>query len=144
MKSTTFPNTEYRRRRGFTVAEMLVACIVLAALLAFTGKMLLALSLQRTAAAHRACALWEASNQMERLTLEPWDALTQENLATYKLSDEAARQLPDSRLQLEVTSDERPPSSKQIVLEIHWRDAHGEYVAPMRLTSWIYRVDATE
>ena len=125
-------------RTAFTVTETVVACVILGALLTVSGQMLRAVVQQRRAADLRTCAVWEATNQMEQITLEAYDELTPENLARRELSPEVARQLRDGELTVSVEPVEAP-AGKRLTVEVRWRGMGGGTARPVRLVSWMYR-----
>lgn len=126
-------------RRGFTVVEMLVTCGVLGTLVTLTAQILGAVALERRNVDSRACALLEASNILERMSLEDWDALTEPRLAERRLSADVAPRLPGGELKIELATSDDSPAAKQVAVTIRWRGAGGEFVRPVRLASWYFR-----
>ena len=124
---------------GFSLVEVIAASAVLAACFLLATQMMNAVARQRRSTAQREVALAEAGNQMERLTLRPWDELTAEALAEVKLSELATEQLPGGELKLAVSTTAGEPAGKRLQLEIRYRMENGQFIAPVRLVSWIYR-----
>ena len=78
---------------------------------------------------------------MERITAYPFDEVTPELARRITLSPSARQSLPDSELAVDVTASEPAAgrSAKRIAIRLRWRGRDGEWVAPVRLTSWIER-----
>jgi hypothetical protein len=89
----------------------------------------------------REWAVQEAANLMERLSARPFEDLTADAVKDTPLSPEAARTLPDAKLDVEIVDDDPAggDDSKRITLGLRWRSRSGEWDAPVRLTSWVYR-----
>jgi prepilin-type N-terminal cleavage/methylation domain-containing protein len=128
------------RRRGFTLAEVLVAAVVLGAALAVTVQLSGGLRTKQREAHRRACALAEANNCLQRLTATPWNELTPERAAECRLSAHAAAQLPGGELKIDIATEDE---TKRILVAVRWRDAADRPVAPLRLAAWVHRADAT-
>lgn len=130
------------RFRGFTLPEVLVASVVLGVALTVSVQVTAALRHQQREAQHRLCALAEADNCLQRLTVTPWDELTPEHAAEYRLSETAARQLSGGALKIDIAADDADLAAKRIQVEVQWQDVRGHRVAPLRLAAWVYRRDA--
>jgi prepilin-type N-terminal cleavage/methylation domain-containing protein len=130
------------RERGFTLPEVLVAGVVLGVALTFTVQLTAGLRIKQREAQHRMCALAEADNWLQRLTAMSWDELTPKHAAGCRLSETAVAQLPGAELKIEVAAVDENPPAKRVVVEVRWRDTHGQPIAPLRLAAWVYRNEA--
>ncbi len=92
----------------------------------------------------RAAALAEADNLMERVTAQPWNDLEPEKLAPFTLSDDFRSAVPNAALQLSVEPSAERPESRRISVEIAWPGPTGGAVRPVRLTSWVYRIEPAD
>src|SRR5688500_7371071 len=93
--------------RGVTLLETVAATAVLAACALLVAQALDRIAVQRRTAERRELALLEAANLMERLTLSPWDELSEERLS----AEEAAglERLPGAQLKIGLArASERP------------------------------------
>ncbi len=130
------------RARGFTVTELLVACVVLVALLAVCFEIVGASLSARRAASRRLIARQEAANLMERLAARPWDELTPELAAGLGLSPEGRAALPGAELAASVAAVEGEEAAKRISVEVRWKDTSSPSPRPERLVAWRYRLPA--
>lgn len=127
------------RREGFTFAELMGAIVVLGAILAI-GMQTLSWSVRHGAAIERRrTALREAENMLERFAALGWDALTPEAAAAAELSEPARRRLPQGRLQVQVEEVPAPLAARRLTVVVTWGDRAGQLVAPVRLSTWVYR-----
>lgn len=126
-------------RSGWLLIEPLVASVVLAAVLTAAASTLLWIKQQRQIAAQQQIGLAEVANQMERLTLLPFDELTPERAADAAVTEETARMLRDARLDVSIVEDSAAPPSKRISLRLTWTGPSGRPAAPCRLTAWVVR-----
>ncbi|TWU12694.1 hypothetical protein CA54_15190 [Symmachiella macrocystis] len=132
------PLDKQRRRRGYMLVEMIVAGIVLAVVMTVYLQLLAATSRQHRYADHRQLAGEELANIMERITAQPYKTIDQEELQSKELSDSATSHLHDAELNIDILPVSEPVDGKQISLSLRWRDSGDVYVAPTRLTSWVY------
>jgi Tfp pilus assembly protein PilV len=128
-----------RIRRGTTIIELCVAAALLAAALSVVVSMLGVVARQRRSAELRARALEEADNLLERLTAEPWESITPEQIANLGLAAKVAESLPDGELRIDVTSAPERSTTKRIDLSVAWRPAVGRPANHVRLTTWVER-----
>jgi Tfp pilus assembly protein PilV len=133
LKSTRVP------LKGFTIPEVLVACLLFGTIIFVSARMTHVTAQQRRATDRHACALWEAANQMEQLTAARWDDLTEERLAERPLSAAAVEQLPEGELVIDVAEIDEPLPARQISLQVRYRGLQGERIAPVKLTAWVYK-----
>jgi hypothetical protein len=129
------------RRRGSLLVEVAMAAVLLMIAMTLTIKVLGLVALERRASERRQRALIEVANLMEQMTAPPFDDVTPELARRLALSPSARQSLPDSKLAVDVADGEPGPgrSAKQIAISLRWRGPDGEWMAPVRLTSWIER-----
>ena len=137
--------TSCRSRRAFTLMELLVATLLFGAVLVTAAPVLGWVIRERSAAERRQLAVEEVANLMETITLDGrFEAVTEKALAPPTLSPQAKRRLKDARLDVKVEEDPKPPAAKRISIELRWRNRVGEFAAPVRLTTWIFRRKETQ
>ena len=129
------------RRRGSLLVEVAMAAVLLMIAMTLTVKVLGLVALERRASERRQRALVEVANVMERITAHPFDDVTPELAGRLTLSTSARQSLSDSELAVDVAGSEPGPgrSAKRIAIKLRWRGPNGEWMAPVRLTSWIER-----
>lgn len=142
-----------KKRGGFTLTETLVAGLILATAFTVATRMLIAASAQRKALDIRQIAIIEAGNVMERLTAEPWSKLDATELGQWKLSPQAARALPDAKLEIQVEpitnkpgSEETDtkktgssePAAKRVTVIVSYSGNAGQPAREVRLVAWRY------
>jgi hypothetical protein len=129
------------RRRGSLLVEVAMAAVLLMIAMTLTVKVIGLVALERRASERRQRALVEVANVMERITAHPFDDVTPELAGRLALSPPAKQSLPDSELAVNVAASEPGPgrSAKRIAIMLRWRGPDGEWMAPVRLTSWIER-----
>ncbi|MDR3638652.1 MAG: hypothetical protein P4L84_32905 [Isosphaeraceae bacterium] len=132
------------RRRGFTVFELAIAVILLSVAMTVTVQLLGAIALERRTVGRRELAAQEVANLMEHLTARPWANLTAESLKDALLSNEARQALPGAELKVGVEAADAPGGvpGKRVSIKLRWRNRAGEFDAPVRLTTWVYRSTA--
>ncbi len=131
------------KRRGMTLIELAVAAALLGTLLTVSLKMLAASADLRRVTDQRQAASLAMGNLLERLSARPWNELTPELATKEKLPPEAARQLPDAELKIEITAQtsEAELPAKRIAVSLRWRGPGGQMVAPVKLVTWRYLSD---
>ena len=127
-------------RRGMMMVEVAVAGALAGTLLILCLQLLSAALAQRHAADQRQGALMELGNVMEQITARPWAQLTTARLSRDTLSPSANRQLPDAELKIDVSTSGGQPDAKRITVAIRWRDRSGQFMAPVTLTTWKYKI----
>jgi Tfp pilus assembly protein PilV len=129
------------RRRGSLLVEVAMAAVLLMIAMTLTVKVIGLVALERRGSERRQRALLEVANVMERITAHPFDEVTPELAGRLTLSPSARQSLPDSELKIDVAASEPGPgrSARRIAIKLRWRGPDGEWVAPVRLTSWIER-----
>lgn len=145
MNAFQISNLKYqiRKHRGFTLLELSVAGVLLAAAMVVSVQILGWIALERRAADRRQWATQEVSNVMEHLATRHWDDLTPETADGVQLSRQAQEVLPGAELHADVTSAQTEPGVRRITVELKWRNRAGEFDAPVRLTTWVYRRGGT-
>jgi len=130
-------------RRGYTLLELMAAMVVLGTATATIVPVVGWAHAQRRAAEARQIAVMEASNIFERLSTQSWEDVTPDAAAKLKLSPPAARSLRNPILKVAVEPVKDDPDAKRIGLELRWKNREGDYLAPVRLTRFIYRRQPT-
>ncbi len=127
------------KRKGFSLLELVVAAIVLAAILAVVLKFYAAMVAGELAARHRDAAAREAANVLERLWQWPFEQLTAEKARQLRLGEEAREGLPGGELAVEIREPDKDPGAKRIVVEVRWRERPDAPPTPVRLVAWRFR-----
>jgi prepilin-type N-terminal cleavage/methylation domain-containing protein len=131
------------KRRGFTLLEIMVAAVLLAAAATISVEIVLLSATAQRAAARQHMAAREAANVMERLMAMPYDELTPEAARRAKLAKPAADALPEAKLDVAVEEgrDAGVPS-KRVKITLSWSTTSATPLASVRLAAW--RFDARE
>ncbi len=125
-------------RRGAILLECAIAGAILVLTVSVWLQFFTATAAQRRASRWRQTAYLEAANALERLALRPWGSLTIEKTADVRLSDEAARTLPEGKLTIEIATPPRAPETKRVVATVHWEPQPG-FPQKVRLIAWRHR-----
>lgn len=128
----------HKRRAGFTVIESCAAAAMLVATLTVVVSLLTSIARQRQAAGWHAQAVTEADNLLERLTAEPYTALTAERVEALDLGSRIAQRLPQGAVEARIVEEAGPLERKRIELEISWRGPRSANTQRQRLVTWIY------
>jgi hypothetical protein len=123
-------------RRGVSILELTVSAVLLVALMTLCLTMLGAAASQQASGRRRAAALAEAANVLEQIAAVPFEELAGDRLAGWRLSPEAAAQLPGGTIEVAVDDFLGPPAGKRITVTIGWSDRAGEPARPVRLVTW--------
>jgi len=123
-------------RRGFTLLECLVAVAMLGVIFVLVGQWFSWDSFERREAWKRQLATQEAANVLERLSLTPYETLTDENLAAIQFSPAAQDWLLDGEIDVSATETTAPAPGKRLQVEVRWGRGHEHPPAPVRLTTW--------
>lgn len=130
------PQLERRsRRRAFTLVEVATTVLLLGVVFGTVGSVLVAANRRGRLAEQRRMALQAASNLLEDLTALPWDDLPE---ASPALPTDVRSALPDAALDVRI-EPMTEADVRRLVVEIRWRDASGQEVAPARLVTWVHR-----
>ncbi len=130
-----------RSRRGSLLAETAMSAAMLIIAMSLITRVVGWTAADRRNLDRRQWAVQEAANLMERLTARPFESLTTDSVKDATLSPEAVRTLPDATLNVEVV-DHDPAGgddSKRITIGLRWRARSGDWDAPLKLASWVYR-----
>jgi prepilin-type N-terminal cleavage/methylation domain-containing protein len=125
-------------RRAFTLLEVVIAAAMLAVLLTTSVQMLRALSIHQRASERRAVALEAAEAAADQVANIPWDQLTAESAKKATIPKQLASYLPGAKLSVSLDEEPTPTPSRRIHIDLTWNGAHGQPVAPVRLTSWVF------
>jgi hypothetical protein len=128
-------------RRGSLLVEVAMAAVLLMIAMGLTVKVLGLVAVERRASERRQRALFEVGNLMERITAYPFDEVTPELGRRLALTPTSAQSLPDAQLAVDIAGSEPGAgrSAKRVAIRLRWRGPEGEWVAPVRLSSWIER-----
>jgi hypothetical protein len=123
------------------LAEVAMSSAMLMIAMALTVKVLGWVGTQRKVWDRRQWAAQEAANLMERVTSRPFGDVTAESARKLGLSPQARRLLPDAELKVEIGENDQAggAGSKRVALQLRWHNRSGEWDAPVRLVSWVYR-----
>lgn len=133
------PSRAWRDRRGFSMTELIVSSVLLTTIFAVALPTLRWIGLEQRAAGQRQLATIEAANLMDRIASRPWNELNPEFAKSVKVSDDVQRQLLDADVNVAITTPADDANAKQIALTLKWQDRKNVPVAPVRLTTWVYR-----
>lgn len=128
-----------RTRGGFTLIELMATMIVLGTILITMAPLLRWVSVQRREADVRQMALREVDNTLERIVGQPYELIAEESTGRVLTSDAVGKLLRDPRLYVVVAEVDDAGEAKQVTVELRWKDGAGNDVAPVRLTTWVYR-----
>jgi prepilin-type N-terminal cleavage/methylation domain-containing protein len=124
-------------RAGFTLAELIIALLLLGTVTAVLMPVLYSTTAQRQASELRQRALIHAENLLDDLLSQPWDEQTQELLTRKLTAEPADSALPG--LERTVTVSGEPEQSRiQITIQLRWRNRTGGLSAPLRLSGWSF------
>jgi type II secretory pathway pseudopilin PulG len=126
-------------RRGYSMIELLVAAGLLATLLTVCVQLSGVASAEQRALRQRQAAMNEAANVLERLSIRPWNALTDKDLGDLPLSAAARQSLPAAKLEVHVAQSAGQSGARRISVHIRWPDRDGRPEQTVRLTAWRYR-----
>ena len=129
----------FSRRDGGLLVELMGAVVVMSAAFAIAVPVIGKTGALRRQAEQRQLALQEAANLMERVAALPWNDISQETLKKLELSATARRSLRSPQLGIELAKPVGPVPTKQVVIQVRWRDATGHPVRPVWLVAWFYQ-----
>lgn len=130
------PGIVRRARRGFTIVELLVALVILAAAMALVVRVVATAADQRRETARRRTAVQEAANVLERIVARPWEEIDETQLDDVRLSPHAVEALPGAKLKVKVAEDAGRPAARRVAVTLTW-NAHGdEAAASTQLVGW--------
>ena len=120
-------------RAGFSLLELMVAGILLAAILASLGPTVYWIQRARRTTEQQQFAMLELSNQME-LLFSRKDDLTSAALVELKLSAFAEQHLSEAAFTADLAGS---GIDRKVVLSITWLDEAGQRVRPLKLSAWL-------
>lgn len=126
------------RRPGFTLVELIGACLLLGILFSMTIPMFVVISRQRHATEQRQFALQHAANLVERASEKPWAELAPRELAVPKADLDLLTVLPGLERQIVVTSIDGDLPSRQITASVRWQGQAGRLNPPVQVSGWVY------
>jgi Tfp pilus assembly protein PilV len=126
-----------RRRAGFSLAELIIALLLLGTVTAVLMPLLLSVTAQRRAGELRQVALIHAENLLDDLLSRPWAEITQDTLARQLAAEKTELPLPGLERTVVVNSQIND-DAKQITVELRWRNRAGQFTAPLRLSGWAF------
>lgn len=127
-------------RRAFTTLELAVSVLTVMTAMGMTVKVLGWVGTERRAADRRQWAAQVASNVLERASSEPFDRVTADTVKAIASRTDAARSLPGAEWEVSVVDeDPSPVPARRVTLRLRWTERSGNWVAPVRLTSWVFR-----
>jgi hypothetical protein len=127
-------------RRGFTIVEAVTGAAMLGMLLAVCLQLMGAVAAQRRTVDQRQWATVELGNVLERITARPWAELTPQAVAGQQPAETIRNRLPGAELKIEISTPAAEPDAKRIVVSLRWRDRSGDFLPPLTVTTWKYRV----
>lgn len=125
-----------QRRRGVSILEVVIACILVSALVSVSAQLLRLVNRTQADTQRRETAVQEANSVLERITLAPWVNLTSEKLAS---ETKPVSSLPDGKLKVAVDQVPQEADAKRITVEIDWKTGQAMRASPVRLSAWVYR-----
>lgn len=126
------------RSRGFTIVELIAALILLGVVFTTSISMLIVVARERRGAEQRQFARQHAANLLERHSARGWSELAPGMQTLAPASTELQSLLPDLDQRVEVTELKQEFNSKLLTVTIRWRNLHGQPVAPVQLSAWVY------
>jgi prepilin-type N-terminal cleavage/methylation domain-containing protein len=126
-----------RIRRGISLIELSVATVVLAVAMTVTVQIVAQAIAEHRAADRRVCAIQEAGNVLERLSIQPWDKLTPESLEKLELARRVERLIPGAEVTISMV-DADSGVAKRVTVQVRWTARDARRTAPVRLTTWLY------
>jgi prepilin-type N-terminal cleavage/methylation domain-containing protein len=119
-------------RRGFTLAETMVALAVLGVVLLLVAQLGSLVLTERLRSAGRQDALEAADNVLEAARACPWDDLTPAWAARQRLPESLAGRLPHGQLEVRVEPEASRPHTRRVTVEVRWTFA-GKPARPVQL-----------
>jgi hypothetical protein len=120
---------------GFTIAEVVIATAILAALMVVVTEVGYHSMRERARIAHRQTALETAGNVLEAARARPWDELTPEWAAKQDLTEETKSALPEGSLTVRVEPVPERPRIRRVTVEVRWQVEEGKPAERVQLVS---------
>jgi prepilin-type N-terminal cleavage/methylation domain-containing protein len=121
-----------KARRGFTVAETVIALAILAVIVTLVAQLGLASVVERQRNGRRQLALETAANILEAARASDWEALTPAWAKAQQLPGTAAERLPQGKLQVQAAEEKGRALCKRVTVEIQWMEEE-KPVRPVKL-----------
>ncbi len=129
-----------KNRSAFTIFEAIISMILISAILSITIPTLRVVHIQRKSIDERFRATLALANLGEQISAENnWDSLNTDNLSRYELNQAKHLNLKDPQLKVTLIENETDPLTRQIRIQLSWKNHHGEMVDPLLLSLWFYR-----
>jgi Tfp pilus assembly protein PilV len=128
----------FNRRRGISVLEVSAASVVLIMAFMLLAQMLVLIARHERNAEAREVALREVANQLEVALARSWEDWKIGELQELTPAKEVLALLPTAKLTTQVSAGE-DADSKQLRMELTWKDSTGEFVSPVSLVAWKHR-----
>jgi prepilin-type N-terminal cleavage/methylation domain-containing protein len=138
---TRTSSSNHPQRRGFTLTEVTVATVVLAAAIVAVTQLMATVAARRGAAEREALARQETANLMEHLFAMPWPELNEQRVAELQLSAACREAMADPQLNVTVESVPGTPAGRQIRVELSWLDGGAPYRRQMSLSAWRFAAE---
>jgi len=94
---------------------------------------------ERRATHRQQDAIQEVHNVLERITVRPWDDLSQDSLADIQPSDAIQRQLPRAALEVLVAEDPQSEDTRRVTVTLGWQQQPDRPQTTVSATAWVYR-----
>lgn len=126
------------RRSGITVAEVVVACFLLAILVVSTALVVSRVMTQRISLARRVVATESLANLLEQIDVRPFEELTANALQAIQLPKHIQQAIPDANLQItsQFVNDRGSQPSRRIHCQIAWQNKEEEPPSLVEATIW--------
>lgn len=129
----------HRERAGFTLVELFISGILLAAIAATALPILAATARQQQETLRRQAAVQAAANLLERYTVKPWEELQLAESQGVELPAALLDRLPEARGRVAILPAEGEPPARRIQVELDWQDSRQQRTRPVQLTTWVYQ-----
>ncbi|WP_029247452.1 pilus assembly FimT family protein [Schlesneria paludicola] len=123
--------------RGFTLIELIGACVLLAILLSTAVPMFAIVARERRTTEQRQFALQHAVNLLEQTRQLGWSELDPGELSVPDVDAHLKAILPGVEQSLIVQAIEDESESRQIVATVRWKDRGDQFVTPIRMSYWV-------
>lgn len=135
-----------RRRHGAALFEVAVSATVVVAVVTMVARIAVTEKEQQRRSNQEAAVLQALPNVLEELLAEPWDELSDKQVAKLAVPEDLVQQLADPEISLSVVeepidaADDRPTLiGKRVTVEISWKASPETTRRSQSLTTWVYR-----
>lgn len=118
--------------------EALIAGISIGTAAVLAATVLISTNANRRTAERTLIATQELNNQLERLSAQKWDELTNDKVKQLPLSPFAAQGLPKGELKIAVHDVEVPARARRLDAELSWQDRSGGMRPPLKMSTWVF------